>query len=72
LQDSGRDAIQTVQDVVTDLHRFVRAARIPAQPTAGLPPGYRTPRVQRALQLLEESLHATQSLAARITPPTLP
>jgi hypothetical protein len=70
LQDSGKDAIYTVTHVVGDLHRFVHAAILPQQPAKGLPPGYRTPRVQRALVLLAESLRETRRLADQIKPPT--
>lgn len=72
LQDSGKDAVRTMQRVVADLHRFVHAAMLPQQPAAGLPPGYRTPRVQRALRLLAESLRETYRLAEQIHPPQLP
>jgi hypothetical protein len=61
-----------MQRVVKELHQFVHAAMIPQQPTAGLPPGYRTPRVQRALRLLSESLRETYRLAEQIKPPQLP
>ena len=72
LQDSGKDAISTVDHVVWDLHRFVHAAMIPQQTGKGLPPGYRTPRVQRALKLLAESLKETLRLARQIKPPAFP
>ena len=72
LQDSGKDAISTVTHVVGDLHRFVHAAILPNQPLKGLPPGYRTPRVQRALRLLAESLRETHRLANQIKPPDFP
>lgn len=72
LQDSGKDAIYTVTQVAGDLHRFVRTAIIPNQPLKGLPPGYRTPRVQRALRLLAESLSETLRLAGQIKPPDFP
>jgi hypothetical protein len=69
LQDSGKDAISTVKHVVGDLHKFVHAAILPQQPLKGLPPGYRTPRVQRALRLLADSLRETHRLADQIKPP---
>jgi hypothetical protein len=72
LQDSGKDAIYTVTQVAGDLHKFVRAAIIPNQPLNGLPPGYRTPRVQRALRLLAESLSETLKLASQIKAPAFP
>jgi len=72
LQDSGKDAIRTMKHVVGDLHRFVHAAILPQQPLKGLPPGYRTPRVQRALKLLSESLRETYRLAEQIKPPDFP
>ncbi|HVI08341.1 MAG TPA: hypothetical protein VND65_08615 [Candidatus Binatia bacterium] len=75
LQDSGKDAINTVKDVVGDLHRFVHAAMLPPYgtlPGQGLPPGYRTPRVQRAWKLLAEALQETYRLANQIKAPALP
>jgi hypothetical protein len=72
LQDSGKDAIATMKHVVGDLHRFVRASLAPPQPSKGLPPGYRTPRVQRALRLLADSLKETYRLAEQIKPPDFP
>jgi hypothetical protein len=72
LQDSGKDAISTVTQVVGDLHRFVYTAILPNLPLTGLPPGYRTPRVQRALRLLAESLRETHKLANQIKPPDFP
>jgi hypothetical protein len=72
LQDSGKDAISTMKHVVWDLHRFVHAAMIPQQTGKGLPPGYRTPRVQRALRLLAEALRETHRLADQIRPPDFP
>jgi hypothetical protein len=72
LQDSGKDAIGTVKDVVGTLQRFVQAALLPQQPLKGLPPGYRTPRVQRALRLLADSLRETQRLTEKIRQPVFP
>jgi hypothetical protein len=72
LQDSGKDAIGTMKHVVAKLHRFVRAAILPNQPLKGLPPGYRTPRVQRALRELSEQLGETHRLAEKIRTPDFP
>ena len=72
LQDSGKDAISTVKQVVGDLHRFVHTAMPQNQPARGLPPGYRTPRGQRALVLLAESLRETLRLASQIKSPDFP
>jgi hypothetical protein len=75
LQDSGKDAISTVDHVAGDLHRFVHAAMIPpygTQTGRGLPPGYKTPRVQRAWKLLAEALQETRRLANQIKPPAFP
>ncbi|HEY3625387.1 MAG TPA: hypothetical protein VGL00_03850 [Terracidiphilus sp.] len=69
LQDSGKDAIETLKLVIKNLHGFVHAAILPQQPLKGLPPGYRTPRVQRALRLLADSLHETYRLAQKIKQP---
>ncbi|HEX8814082.1 MAG TPA: hypothetical protein VF753_01145 [Terriglobales bacterium] len=72
LQDSGKDAIYTVTHVVADLHKFVHAAMLPQQPAKGLPPGYKTPRVQRAWRLLADALRESHRLAAPIKSPHLP
>jgi hypothetical protein len=72
LQDSGKDAIGTMKHVVQKLHKFVRAAILPHQPLKGLPPGYRTPRVQRALRELSDQLGETYKLAEKIRTPDFP
>jgi hypothetical protein len=72
LQDSGKDAISTVKQVVQELRDFVYAAMLPQQPVAGLPPGYRTPRVQRSLRLLADALRETHRLADQIKAPNFP
>jgi hypothetical protein len=72
LQDSGKDAIATMKHVVRDLHTFVRAALVPPQPAQGLPPGYRTPRVQRAMRVLAQQLAETLRLAEQIKAPDFP
>lgn len=69
LQDSGKDAIDTLKQVVQKLHSFVHAALLPQQPLKGLPPGYRTPRVQRALRLLADALRETSRLAEKVKQP---
>jgi hypothetical protein len=70
LQDSGKDAIHTVTEVVGDLHKFVHTAI--HLPLKGLPPGYNTPRVRRAMSLLAGSLSETLRLASQIKPPDFP
>jgi hypothetical protein len=72
LQDSGKDAIGTLQSVVSTLHRFVQGSLPPQQSLHRLPPGYGTPRVQRALRLLLKSLGETHRLAAKIRQPNFP
>jgi hypothetical protein len=72
LQDSGKDAISTAKHVLYDLHRFVHAAIPPQQPRHRLPPGYLTPRVQRAMRLLAGQLAETYRLAGQIKPPDFP
>jgi hypothetical protein len=69
LQDSGKDAIGPMQQVIGTLHRFVRTSLIPPQPPKGLPPGYRTPRVQRALRELAQQLNETLRLAGQVKVP---
>jgi hypothetical protein len=61
-----------MKHVVQKLHRFVRAAILPNQPLTGLPPGYRTPRVQRSLRELSDQLGETYKLAEKIKTPDFP
>ena len=72
LQDSGKDAIGAMKHVLANLHRFVRTALLPTQPFKGLPPGYRTPRVQRAMRELAQQLHETLKLANQVKSPDFP
>jgi hypothetical protein len=58
--------------IVETLGQFVRAAMVPPQPTSGLPPGYRTPRVQRALKELAEQLKETLKLTRQVKAPKFP
>jgi len=72
LQDSGKDAIDSMAVTIKRLYQFVTAAQIPPQPAKGLPPGYRTPRVQRALRELSEQLNETFKLTSQVKPPQFP
>lgn len=72
LQDSGKDAIDSMAVTISRLYQFVTAAQIPTQPTNGLPPGYRTPRVQRALRELADQLNETYKLTSKLKAPQFP
>jgi hypothetical protein len=76
LQDAGKDGLPSLTSILDNLRKFVRAALIKqlggAQDSPGLPPGYRTPRVQRALQELADQLDETLRLASQINPPRFP
>jgi hypothetical protein len=72
LQDAGKDGLESLKDVTDKLRRLVHGARVPPQNPAGLPPGYSTPRVQRAIRLLADALDETYKLAVQLTPSDLP
>ena len=48
------------------------SAIVPPQAAKGLPPGYRTPRVRRAMQLLADGLDEAYMLAFEIPSPEFP
>jgi hypothetical protein len=72
LQDAGKDGIESFKASTDRLRRFVHAARVPPQQAPALPPGYFTPRVQRAIQLLADGLDEAYGLAHQIRQPDLP
>jgi hypothetical protein len=72
LQTSGKDAIGAMAQILETLNQYARAAIIPQQPTQGLPPGYRTPRVQRALRDLHEQIKDALKLTKQIKSPKFP
>ena len=72
LQTSGKDGIPALKSIVDNLRHFVRAAILPIQKSPTLPPGYRTPRVQRTLLELAEALDETYRLSFEIKAPDLP
>ena len=79
VREGGKDGILAFRRITDDLRKFVRGALIkPTRAAApagspksrgGLPPGYGTPRVQRALQELADQLDETHKLAFPIRPP---
>ena len=72
LQDAGKDGLESLQRVTDRLRKFVHGAIAPPQNAPGLPPGYFTPRVKRAMQLLADGLDETYKLAVELRPPDLP
>jgi Bacterial Ig-like domain (group 3)/SdrD B-like domain len=72
LQDAGKDGLESFTASTDRLRKFVHAAIVPPQNARGLPPGYYTPRVKRALQLLADGLDEAYSLAFQVRPPEFP
>ena len=72
LQDAGKDGLETLRKVTNRLRRFVRGAVVPPQRTKGLPPGYYTPRVKRAIELVADGLDETYKLAHELRPTEFP
>ena len=67
IQDAGKAGVRAFFPTIDQIEGLVRDARIPPQAPAGLPEGYATPRVQRALSELFEYLHNTAKLARDLT-----
>jgi hypothetical protein len=72
LQDAGKDGLESVQRTTNRLRKFVHAATVPPQNPRGLPPGYSTARVHRAMRLLADGLDETYKLAVQLLPSDLP
>jgi hypothetical protein len=64
LQDAGKDGLASFKAATDRLRRFVRAAV--GQHAPGIPEGYRTPRVNRAMQLLADGLDEAYFLADEV------
>jgi hypothetical protein len=72
LQDSGKDGLESFKASTDRLRKFVHGAIAPGQNARGLPPGYHTPRVKRAMQLLADGLDEAYRLAFQIPSPEFP
>jgi hypothetical protein len=72
LQDAGKDGLESLQVVTDRLRKFTRGAIVPPQKAKGLPPGYYTPRVQRAMLLVCDGLDETYKLAHELHSPEFP
>jgi GH18 family chitinase len=72
LQDAGKDGLESFTASTDRLRKFVHAAMVPPQNARGLPPGYYTPRVNRALHLLADGLDEAYRLAFQIRPADFP
>jgi hypothetical protein len=78
LQDAGKDGLESLLSYMERLRKFVHAAIPAISPavrspvTRGLPPGYHTPRVNRAMRLLADGLDETYKLAQQLTLPDQP
>ena len=64
LQDAGKDGLKSFEAATDQLRGFVHLAI--GQHAPGMPPGYFTPRVIRALQLLADGLDEAYFLAKEI------
>ncbi len=72
LQDAGKDGLESFKASTDRLRKFVHGAIAPDQNARGLPPGYHTPRVRRAIRLLADGLDEAYRLAYQIPSPQFP
>jgi len=72
LQDAGKDGLESFKASTDRLRKFVHCAIAPPQNARGLPPGYYTPRVKRAMQLLADWLDEAYRLAYEVHQPEFP
>ena len=66
IQDAGKDGVFSFAPVVRRLRDLVRSTRQAARHEAGLPDGMRTPRVDRALQVLVAQLDEATDLSSLV------
>jgi hypothetical protein len=66
IQDAGKDGVFAFAPVLRRLHGLVRSTRQAAHKEHGLPHGMRTPRVDRALQVLVAQLGEAADLAGQV------
>jgi hypothetical protein len=70
LQDAGKDGLASFKSATDTLRKFVHAAI--GQHGHGIPDGYHTPRVKRAMHLLADGLDEAYMLANEIPPAEFP
>jgi len=68
IRDGGKMGVLSFRPTIKRLADLSAGALIPPQTAAAMPPGYRTARVQRALQELADHLGETSSLVYQILP----
>jgi hypothetical protein len=66
IKDGGKQGVVSVQPTVKKLEGLAKGALIPPQDSTALPAGYRTARVQRALQELADYLNEVLKLVQQI------
>jgi hypothetical protein len=66
IQDAGKDGVFAFAPVLRKLRDLIRATRHAARHQRGLPDGMRTPRVDRALQVLVAQLGEATDLAGQV------
>jgi hypothetical protein len=72
IQDAGKDGVFAFAPVLRRLRDLIRATRHAARHDSGLPHGMRTPRVDRALQVLVAQLTEATDLAGQVRRDTAP
>lgn len=66
IQDAGKDGVFAFAPVLRRLRDLIRETRRAARHGGGLPQGMRTPRVDRALQVLVDQLNEATDLASSV------
>lgn len=66
LQDAGKDGLDSFRASTDRLRKFVHGAAHQPHDARGLPPGFHTPRVKRALKLLADGLDEAYLLAFEV------
>jgi hypothetical protein len=75
IQDSGKDGVAALNPTLNNLRAYARAALLKpngVQSPAGMPRGYATPRVQRAIRELADALDQAYGTASQIQGLQLP
>jgi hypothetical protein len=66
IQDAGKDGVLAFAPVLDKLRKLIYATRDISRTSTVLPPGMRTPRVRRALEVLADQLDTATDLARKV------